>query len=71
MKSNTSQATIIWNGVVIDTLMPSDDAKGINYAVYEVNLVMGDNELVFDGNSLSDGFGISIGQVLIGRKDKV
>ena len=43
MKSNTSQATIIWNGVVIDTLMPSDDAKGINYAVYEVNLVMGDN----------------------------
>ena len=46
MKSNTSQATIIWNGVVIDTLMPSDDAKGINYAVYEVNLVSMTQELL-------------------------
>jgi hypothetical protein len=32
---------------------------------------MGVNELTLDGNSFSDGFGISVGYVCLSRKDKI
>jgi hypothetical protein len=58
----TSQANVLWNNVVIDSLVPS--STGISHASYTLNPNSCiDNVLQFDGTSTSDGIGLTISNV--------
>jgi hypothetical protein len=61
-------ANIIWNNVVIATLVANTSNSGINRAVYSVVLNPGNNILQIDGTSLSDSYGVSITNVVLYSK---
>jgi hypothetical protein len=60
---NSSMANILWNNVVIDSLVSSSSNSAINHAAYNVTLNAGTNILQIDGTSLSDSYGVSITNV--------
>jgi hypothetical protein len=60
---NTSLANILWNNVIIDSLVPSISTSAINHASYNVTLHPDNNILQFDGTSYSDTYGVSITNV--------
>jgi hypothetical protein len=60
---NSSMANIIWNNVVIGSLVSTTTNSAINHASYNVVLNAGTNIFQIDGTSLSDSYGISITNV--------
>jgi len=60
---DSSKGNVLWNNVVIGSLISTASNTGINHASFQVTLNSGDNLLQFDGTSLSDSFGISIDNV--------
>lgn len=60
---DTSKADILWNNIVIDSLLCDGTNLAINHAKYTVKLHLGDNTLQLDGTSFSDSYGISIDNV--------
>jgi len=57
----TSQANILWNNLVIASLVPTD--YSVHHFQYNVNLQPGANVLQFDAASYSDSFGLEIANV--------
>lgn len=60
---DSSKGNVLWNNVVIGSLIADPSNQGVNHASFEVVLNAGDNVLQFDGASLSDSYGISIDKV--------
>jgi hypothetical protein len=60
---DSSKGNVLWNNVVIGSLVVSSANAGINHAVFQVTLNAGSNILQFDGAGLSDSYGISIDNV--------
>lgn len=60
---DSSKGNVLWNNVVIGSLVATSSNAGINHAVFQVTLNSGSNILQFDGTSLSDSYGISIDNV--------
>jgi hypothetical protein len=60
--TDSSKANILWNNVVIGSLLFNGNS-GINHAKYTVTLNSGNNVLQFDGTSFSDSYGVSIDNV--------
>jgi len=61
---STSQGNVVWNNIVIETLIPSDGS--INHASFQVSpsaCII--NSLQFDGASTPDGIGLTISNVQI------
>ncbi|CAM5999473.1 unnamed protein product [Sphagnum balticum] len=60
---NSSNAEILWNNIVIASLVPNDTL--IHHVDIPVTLKVGDNILQFDGAGISDSYGITIHNVTL------
>jgi hypothetical protein len=60
---DSSKADILWNNVVIGSLVSTTANQGVNHATFLVTLSAGDNILQFDGTSFSDSYGISVDNI--------
>lgn len=59
---DTSKGNVIWNNVVIGSLLYNGNTL-VNHAAFAVTLNSGDNVLSFDGTSFSDAYGLTIANV--------
>ena len=66
---DSSQANVLWNNFVLDSLKYTGSNAGVNHASYLVQLQSGDNLLQFDGTGLDDSFGVTIDNVKLVSAD--